>query len=53
MSLSESNLQSSDRKRKDLDVGFPSICCEYVLLPLVNKEADLAYGRKNVAGWEK
>ena len=22
-------------------VGYPSVCCEYVLLPLVNKEADL------------
>ena len=27
------------------DVGFPSVCCEYVLLPLVNKEAALAYGK--------
>ena len=27
------------------DVGFPSACCEYVLLSLVNKEAALAYGR--------
>ena len=27
------------------DVGFPSVCCEYVLLSLVNKEAALAYGR--------
>ena len=25
--------------------GFPSVYCEYVLLPLVNKEAALAYGR--------
>ena len=24
---------------------FPSVCCEYVLLPFVNKEAALAYGR--------
>ena len=24
---------------------FPSICYEYVLLPLVNKEAALTYGR--------
>ena len=23
-------------------VGCPSVCCEYVLLPLVNREADLA-----------
>ena len=27
------------------DVRFPSVCCEYILLPLVNKEASLAYGR--------
>ena len=27
------------------DVGYPYICCEYVLLPLVNKEAALVYGR--------
>ena len=26
-------------------MGFPSVCCEYVLLPLVNKEAALTYGR--------
>ena len=25
-----------------LDVVFPSVCCKYALLPLVNKEADLA-----------
>ena len=24
-----------------LDVGFPSVCCENVLLPLVNKEGAL------------
>ena len=29
----------------DNDVGCPSVCCEYVLLSLVNKEAALAYGR--------
>ena len=23
-------------------MGCPSVCCEYVLLPLTNKEADLA-----------
>ena len=27
------------------DVGFPFICCEYVSLPLVNKEAASAYGK--------
>lgn len=26
-------------------VGGPSVSCEYVLLPLVNKEPALAYGR--------
>ena len=26
------------------DVGFPSVFYEYVLLPLVNKEATLAHG---------
>ena len=26
------------------DVGFPSVCCEYILLPLVNKEAVWANG---------
>lgn len=26
-------------------VGVYSVCCEYALLPLVNKEAALAYGR--------
>ena len=27
------------------DVGCPSVCYKYVLLPLVNKEAALAYSR--------
>ena len=27
------------------DVWFSSVCCEYALLLLVNKEAALAYGR--------
>ena len=26
-------------------VGFPSVCCEYILLSLVNKEAALTYGK--------
>lgn len=30
------------------DVRFPSICCRYVLLPLVQKEAALAYGRREI-----
>ena len=37
---------------KENDVGFPSVCCEYVLLSLVNKDATLACGRaeQNVVG---
>ena len=27
------------------DVGFPSVCYEYALFSLVNKEAILVYGR--------
>ena len=27
------------------DVGFPSVCYEFVLLPLVNKEVALVYNR--------
>ena len=27
------------------EVGFPSVYCECVLLPLVNKEVSLAYDR--------
>ena len=27
-------------------MGFPSVCCKYVLLTLVNKETALAYGRE-------
>ena len=27
------------------NVGFPSVYCEYALLPLVDKEAALVYGR--------
>lgn len=25
-----------------LDVGYPSVCYEYIILPLVNKESGLA-----------
>ena len=32
------------QKRGD-DVGVSSVCCEYILLPLVTKETALAYGR--------
>ena len=35
------------------DVGFPSVCCEYVLLILVNKEAALAQTGKNTARLEE
>lgn len=31
--------------KRFLNVGFPLVCYEYVLLPFVNKEAPLAYGR--------
>ena len=31
-------------KPKNTDMGFPSVYCEYVLLPVVNKEAILANG---------
>lgn len=34
------------------DVRFPSVCRGYVLLPLVQKEAALVYGRRNLARWE-
>ena len=30
---------------ESFDMGCPSVCCEYVLLPLVDKEAALSYGR--------
>ena len=33
------------RQKRGDDVGLPSVCCEYVLLPLANKEAASAYGR--------
>ena len=31
------------------DVGFPSVGCEYVLLPLINKEAALTMAGQNKA----
>ena len=30
-------------------MGFPPVCCEYVLLPLVNKEVALAMVGQNIA----
>ena len=27
------------KQKRGGDVGFPSVCCNYVLLPLANKEA--------------
>ena len=33
------------RCKLSANVGYPSVCCEYVLLPLDNKEAALDYGR--------
>ena len=38
------------------DVGFPSVCSEYVLLPLVNKEATSGNGltgKNQVRYWNK
>ena len=32
------------RHNRGDDVGFPSVCCEYVLSPLVNKKAVSANG---------
>lgn len=29
-----------------VDMGCPSVCCDYVLLPLVNKEAYLVSSQK-------
>ena len=31
---------------------FPSVCCEYVLLPFVNKEAALTYDRAEYSNSE-
>lgn len=36
-----------------IDVGFPSVFCEYGLFSLVNKEAASAYGGGNIARQEK
>ena len=33
------------RQKRGGDVQFPSVCYEYVLLPLVNREAALVYSR--------
>ena len=35
----------TDNHMSATDVGFHSVCYQYVLLPLVNKEAALAYSR--------
>ena len=34
------------------DVGFPSVSCEYTLLPLVNKEVLQPMAGQNKARWE-
>ena len=34
---------SEEKNESTSYVGFPTVCYEYVLLPLVNKEAALAY----------
>ena len=36
---------SLNNRSSSYDVRFPSVCCEYVLLSLVNKEAASAYSR--------
>lgn len=41
--LRASQLAKAANQARVIDVGYPSECCEYVLLPLiVNKETDLA-----------
>ena len=30
---------------EETEVGCPFVCCEFVLLPLVNKDSALTYGR--------
>ena len=37
--------QPKKRQTQGSNVAFPSVCFEYVLLPLVNKETALAYGK--------
>ena len=37
------------RQKGGDDVGFPSVCCEYVLLPLVNKEALWPMAEQDIA----
>ena len=34
-------------------MGLSSICCDYALLPLVNKEVALAYGRAEYSQAER
>lgn len=33
------------RNKYPIDVGYPSVCCKCILLPLVKKEVASAYGR--------
>ena len=46
------------KERRD-DVEFPSVCCEYVLLPLISTDADFAKldriesGRKSKQGYRE
>ena len=35
------------------DVGFPSVCCEYVLLPLANKKLLQSMAGQNIARLEE
>ena len=40
-------------KDKTYDVGFPSVCCEYVLLPLINKDSALCLWKDSINSGEK
>ena len=46
------NLAHQQRKLV-IDVGFPSACYEYILLPLVYKQCTLAYGRAEYIARQK
>ena len=39
-------------EKPSVDVGFLSVCYEYVLLPLINKEAVLVCGRPEYSNAE-
>ena len=45
--------ESPIAKNKTYDVGFSSVCCEYVLLPLINKESVLCLWKDSIKSGEK